>query len=322
MIVVGSQSVTTDSQRKRVSGGDSSSDDDLSLAAVMRITWSYRLLVVCVVFASTLIGAAYAFLATPTYRAAVTTILRDMEGEKSGAQALLGQLGIGGISALGGLLGGFGSKGVEEAFAWLGSRQFAEQFIQEENLLPVLFDDEWDASRNAWRADLDADEIPTLEDAWELFDKKIRKIHRDQQTGIVTLQVEWKDPELAARWANLMIARANEELRQRTLNEADASLAYLDRELQQQTAVTLQQTIYGLMEMQIRRKVLANSRPDFAFSIIDPAKAPDSDNMSAPKRALVIVLSMFGGIVLGIFVAVAADSLRSRERQMRSDDGT
>jgi hypothetical protein len=43
--------------------------------------------------------------------------------------------------------------------------------------------------------------------------------------------VEWFDPQLAARWANLMVDRANDDLRSRKLRQLESSLEFLQAEL-------------------------------------------------------------------------------------------
>jgi len=290
--------------------------DEISLVEIVRMAWRRRYLLMAIVSISTAVGIAYAVFSTPIYRVTVTMVLRSAEDSASGVQAILGQLGV-----VGGMASGFfgldSSSNAEEALAWLASRQFGERFIESEGMLRALFPRKWDSSRNAWRSDLRPEEIPTLEDAWRIFDKRIRRIERNRRTGLVTLSVSWSNGDEAARWANLMVKKANEELRQRAIQEADASLKYLQRELDRNTAVELQQAIYRLMEAQIKRKVLANSRPDFIFSVIDPAKVPSKRNIAWPRRKLVVAGSFLGGLILAMLVVLIVENVAPHMRSVR-----
>jgi uncharacterized protein involved in exopolysaccharide biosynthesis len=239
--------------------------------------------------------AAYAFLVSPRYTVAVKLVPRSAAEQAGGFQSLLGQFG--GFAALAGAsLGNSGDQ--EEALAWIRSRAFAERFIRNNGLMPIVFDKVWDSTSRSWRKDLDTEDIPTIDDAYELFDRRIRRVNKDQKTGIVTLEIVWKDRERAARWANAFVQQANQELRERALSEADQSLKFLESERQKTTVVGMQQAIYKLMEAQIKRKLLANTRPDYAFAVIDPAAVPDADRFTSPKRFLLILLAVpFGAIV-------------------------
>lgn len=281
-----------------------------TLADVLAAIKARRVLLACVVALGTLAGATYALLASPEYTAAATLVVREGDDGASGAQALLGQLG--GLAALGGV-NVTGSSTSTEYLAWLGSRQFAQRFIERQQLMPRLFESKWDTELGDWRADVEPAEIPSAEDAWRLFDRDIRSISQDKRTGLVTLRIRWRNPSDTARWTLAMVEQANEELRARAIAEADNSLEFLRRELARAEAVELQQAIYRMMEVQIKRKVLANSRPDFAFSIIDPPVIPDEDRYSHPNRPLIVAASLFASLFVGLAMVFVLNQVVSRD---------
>ena len=84
------------------------------------------------------IALATGFLMRPVYRAAV--VVMPATGKDLGGGAVAGLL-----SRFGGDLGidGAGGQERDEALAVLKSRQFVQQFIADENLLPVLFAERW-----------------------------------------------------------------------------------------------------------------------------------------------------------------------------------
>ena len=291
-------------------------DDRLAaLRGFMSIVWSGRFTVLITVLAVSGFALAAAFIPAPIYKATVTMAPAQQLDVPGGLSALMGQ--VGGVASLVGLGGGM-APDEKNAIAILRSRAFAESFLREANLLPVLFARKWDATRRSWKSD-EPDFAPTMDDAWELFDKKIRIIVQDQKTGIVTLSIRWKDRTLAAEWANQIAQRINAEMRRRINSEADASLAILEDQLPKTTIVELRDVIVRLTEAQIRRKILANSRPDFAFAIVDPATVPDAARFDSPKRLLIILLGVAGGLIIGVVLATYRAAMRRSVTPPRED---
>jgi len=250
-----------------------------------------------VVVTVVLLVAAYAAFAPPSYKVSVKVMIRSGEQQGgAGLQSLLNQFG--GLAALAGI-NLSGSVDEQEALAWLKSRRLAGEFIEHENLMPVLYADRWDPGAKRWRSDLAPDRIPTSDAAWRKFDTSVRRIDQDQKTRIITVQMIWRDRKLATQWANDFVALANDQLRLRVNREADASLQILAEQLKQTNLVDLQLSIYKMMAGQINRKVVANSRPDYAYSVLDPAMVPDASAKDSPRRFLLAVLAL----PLGVFVA-------------------
>jgi uncharacterized protein involved in exopolysaccharide biosynthesis len=133
------------------------------------------------------------------------------------------------------------------------------------------------------------------------FDESIRFVREDKVSGLVTLIVEWKDPEQAAQWANLLVERVNNTMRARALSEAEANVKYLRQELASTSLVTLQAAISRLLETELQKLMLARGNAEFAFRVIDPAQVPEL--RSWPPRTLITMLSaILGGIVAILFV--------------------
>ena len=234
------------------------------------------------------------FLMRPVYRA--TTVVMPAAGKDVAGGAVAGLL-----SRFGGDLGLAAREGSQrdEALAVLKSRQFAEQLIIGEKLLPVFFAEKWDEKAGKW-LEVDAERIPTNWDAWTYFDRRIRTILEDRDRGLITIRVEWFDPELAARWANVMVARANDDLRARKLREIETSLEFLQVELGKTQLVELRTAISKVMESQINERMLANSRPEYAFRVVDPAVASDLDQPERPKRLLMAAIGLTVGALTGL----------------------
>ena len=250
------------------------------------------------------IGLAIAIAATllmaPTYRASITVMPVTDSRQIAGAiPGLLARFGGGGALGLG------DQSSRDESVAVLKSRQFTQQLITDEALMPILFADQWDAEGQRWR-EMAPERVPTTWDAWQYFDRKIRRIREDRDRGLITIDIDWSDPALAARWANLLVERVNEELRQRRLEQLEKSVVLLGEELQSAQFVELRQAIASVIESQINERMLAKTRREFAFRVIDAAQPPDADQPESPRPLLYAVL----GVTLGALAGLAAGLLR------------
>lgn len=269
----------------------------LDLRGFLALIAARRWLVTACVLVFTCGFTALAFLMTPVYEATVVLIPANTERSIEQLGSTLGQLG--GIASLAGL--NLGSRGTEteEALAVLRSRQFTEGFIDDAHLMPLLFANRWDAEHDRWKGP--PDKQPTPAKAYKYFDKKVRTIVQDKKTGLVTLQIDWKNRAEAARWANELARRLNEEMRDRSIKKAESSLGYLEHELENTTAVATREAIGRLIESQVKQRMVAHVTQEYAFRIVDKAMAPDADDPVKPKKAVLIAL----GFGLGWIVAAA-----------------
>ncbi len=254
-----------------------------------------------VVGLSTLLGLAYALLATERFRAEV--LLAPAE-EKS-LPAIAGQLGS--LASFAGISVGGGES--VEPIAVLRSRDFARSFIEDLDLLPVLLRDEWDAVAGTWK-DSDPEKWPDVRDAVKYFDENVRTVSEDRKSGLVTLSVEWTDPIIAAEWAALLVRRLNERMRGQALAEAERNVRYLREEMAATSVVSLQQSIGRLLETELQKLMLAKGNEEFAFRVIDPASPPK--RRSHPKRALTVVAAFLMGAFLSVIWVFATSGWRGR----------
>ncbi len=129
---------------------------------------------------------------------------------------------LGGLASLAGITLNAGGDNTQ-AFAVLSSRAFAESFIVDNQLMPVFFPDDWDASAKTWKSQ-EPSEQPALWDGVKYFTDEVLLLEQDPVSGLVTLAVEWPDPQVAAAWAQQLVERINEQLRTRDLDQAQKKL--------------------------------------------------------------------------------------------------
>jgi uncharacterized protein involved in exopolysaccharide biosynthesis len=70
-----------------------------------------------------------------------------------------------------------------------------------------------------------------------------------------------------------------------------------------------------LIEEHTKSITLAKTREEYVFKIIDPALPPDADKPVKPKRMLMVVLGILGGLLLGIMTVLLREAIRARQRR-------
>lgn len=241
--------------------------------------------------------AAAAFLMTPQYRS--TTVLIPAGaggGGMGGLSSALSQMG--GLASLAGITVGSQDAETEEALAVLRSRQFTEAFIVEMNLMPKLYEKDWDPGAAQWR--VPQEDQPTAAEAYKYFNEKIRAIDQDTKTGLITLRIDWRDRIEATQWANELVSRINGEMRARAIAKTDASVGFLHSELEKTSDLGTREAINRLIEAQVKQRMLANVTKEYAFRVVDIAMAPDAKDVVRPRKWLMIAMGVFLGFLVGI----------------------
>jgi len=279
--------------------------EGISLFEIWAALMHHRVMILGLVAAGALLAAGLALVMTPVYRAEIQVAPVT---EKDSSNRFAAQLGeFGGLAALTGVNLEQGNR-KNESIATLRSRRFTEQFIEDEKLLPVLFQEHWDAENQRWD-ETDPEDVPTLEDTWKRFDRKIRRISEDRKTGLVVLTIEWTDPQQAASWANDLVHRANEMLRKKAVAESERAIAYLREQRGKTSVVELQEVVNHLIESEMKEAILANITEEYAFRVIDPAVVPEES--FKPDRVLMELSGALSGAVLGVIIAMMIGPVRS-----------
>jgi len=246
------------------------------------LLWHEKIIVATFVAVASLLGVAYALLATPVYRAEV---VMTPAGQRSQA-GNLGQLGS--LAALAGV--NIGSVSSTTPLAVLRSREFAHDFIRDLKLERVLVDDFDDPAKDR-----------DIRDAERVFLQKVRVVSDDKKAATVTLAMQWEDPVVAARWANLYVDRLNAKMRDQALAEAERNVTFLRKEIGNTDIVSMQQAVGRILETEMQRFMLAKGQIEFAYKVVDRAAPPKLRQW--PRRTLVVILAaLVGGALATVYL--------------------
>jgi hypothetical protein len=264
---------------------DNKDNDVFDLRSVVDAVRRDRVLFFSVLLTSIAIGFGYAFLSKQWFRAEVIMVQVDSKSLPGGLSQLSGLASIAGVNL---------SRGDnQQPLAVLKSKSLVGSYIDSNNLVPIIFAENWDAKTGSWL--VDEERVPDILDAVSRFDEDVRQISDDKKTGLITLRVVWHDPETAARWANELVQAANARLRAQALADAERNVSYLQREIASTGVVTLQESLGKVLESEMQKLLLARGNEEFAFKIIDKATPPKK--RYRPYRALVLLFSAFVGLL-------------------------
>jgi uncharacterized protein involved in exopolysaccharide biosynthesis len=242
-----------------------------------------------------------AFVLGPIYRSEALIVPAADSLGVDGATTLSG--GLGSLANLAGVSLG-GSRQGAEALALLKSRSVLERLVEDQHLLQSLFADRWDRQAASWRAGSAA---PSMADAIKLLRSSVFEIREDAKSGVITVRCDWGDRFAAAKWANRLIEIVNEEMRSRTIRDAESSLSALTKQLRSADSVELRSALSRLMESQLRSMTLAQVRREYAFSVIDQAVVADANKRVKPARRVMLVLGLLIGVSLSAAVVAIAE---------------
>jgi hypothetical protein len=287
-----------DSVDDSASAGIKTLNDEIRMRDVFDAIWRFRIGVLTCLILGACAGVTLSFLSDEKFQATIVVTTVSDEGLSSrlgGLGALASQYG--GIASLAGISIG-GNNKRDESLAVLQSEFLTEKYIKDHNLLPVLFPKHWDSSTGKWNIS-DKKRVPTLWKANRYFNRSIRKVTDEKRTGLVYLKIEWKDPVVAALWANDLVKLTNSYLRDKAIQESENSIAYLREQGAKADSVDARHAIYTVMENEINKAMLAREREEFALKIIDPAVPPERPSSFGPLG--MGVFGLFAGLIVSMF---------------------
>lgn len=276
-------------------------EDEIDLRELIGILWAEKWLIICITSAAAVISIVVSLLMTEIYRAESVLAAADTDQSSN----MMAQLG-GAAALLGVNVGGSSGDEISTAIATLRSHQFISRFIEKNDLLMPLF-----ASKHNQIADIDEsvydgntgewlreNGAPTNLEAYRKFMEILSVTGPDRNTGIVTVAINWHNPQEAAEWVNELVRELNQDIRARDVQEANNAIAYLQQQLGNTQLVDMQRVFYQLIESQTRITMLADVRDEYVFRVIDPAVVPDQK--AEPRRVYISIAGTFIGFFLAL----------------------
>lgn len=292
-------------------------EDEIDLRELFLTLWNAKWLIAVITSLFTVASVVYALSSTEIYRAeALLAPAAQQESSGGAISNLAGQFG--GLASLAGinLSGGSAVDKTTLALETIKSRQFLASFIERHNVLVPLFaanswngapdglvinTELYDLTTNQWHRDVEPPRTPepSLQEAHERFNA-ILDVEKDE-TGLVRISVNHLSPYVAAEWVTWLVEDVNAYMKQRDIAEAQKSISFLQRQIDQTSLAEMRQMLFGLIQEQTRTITLAEVRDEYVLRTVDPALPPE-ERTSPNRKLIVIVGTLLGGMISCLFV--------------------
>src|SRR5450759_1807526 len=295
-----------------------SPDDEINLLDLMIVLAKHKKMIMLVTFAAALLAVGYSLL-MPNIYTGTSKILPPQSSQSSSVNSIM-------LSQLGGLAGGAGGAlGLNEPnslyIAMLKSRNIMEKIARRFDLQMVY-------------------EAKTMTDMLKALENK--STIASGKDGVITVEVDDKDPQRAAALANAYIEELNKLMQTFALTEAsqrgqffenqmkpakdkltDAEIA-LDRtpntSLQYMEALRnlkYQEAIYDILARQFASASLDEAKDSPLIQVLDKAFVPE--NKSKPKRSLIVRLVAMLAFLLAVIWAFIKEALTRSKSDPEQD---
>lgn len=205
-------------------------------------------------------GYVAALIKGPTWVATAVVAPRETQSQKSPNLSGLGMFG--GIVASQLSLGGNAS--LENIEIVLDSRKFNAEMVEEKQLLPLIYAEEWDSTGKKWKDDF---EPPQLAEVGgfikeEYFERETNK------NNTMNIAVKSSDSLFSCNLLSACLEHLDLYIREDVENDARENRDYLEKQLVGVTDPLLRNKIQGLIAGEVEKMMVVSKE---AFRVIDPA---------------------------------------------------
>jgi uncharacterized protein involved in exopolysaccharide biosynthesis len=303
----------------------SENEDEIDLLELARVIWKGKKLIILTVVVFTFAVAVLSLFMTNIYTA--KAILKPTTPSQGSGRfsALAAQFG--GIANLAGIAMPSPTSSTE-IVSLLESNILRKSIIEKYNLLPVLFPDQWDPEKKDWikpgtsfnplafiaklrpAPPATRKKEPGVPDVWNGIRalNEMVKVNYEMKEDLITIVVNFPDPEMAAKIADYFIIALSEHMSAEAKRVAGINKEYLEKQLRETNDSLVQQKIYSLIAEKIETMMMAEVKEGFAFKVLDPPMAPDLK--SKPKRAQMVVVAFMVSLFLSAFIVLFREYIR------------
>tara|TARA_B110000003_G_scaffold183662_1_gene182683 strand:- start:690 stop:1220 length:531 start_codon:yes stop_codon:yes gene_type:complete len=172
-----------------------------------------------------------------------------------------------------------------------------------------LFPEKWDAERATW---IEGVYIPNHEEIMKTMNET-RIIFEDLKSGVIQYSLESPYPEFATDFLNSSVKEINFKIREMSKEDGEKKIAYLEQEINKTNLIQAQAVLSALLKDEKQKLMIANTRDDFVFKVIDKAIVPKQK--FKPSRRMIAISSFFFGLLISISYIIFLNS-RNMNREV------
>ena len=299
-------------------------DNEIDLSKLINFLWENKLILISSMLLFGILSSLASFTFPNKYQSSILLVESESSSGKSDFSEFSGLAGVAGIT-----LPSSKTNNAALGIEIFQSRKFTTDFIERRQILVPMFasigwdksskkllidKDIYDEDKNIWNwsSSYSDSRKPQNNEAYDYWTEKIFSINEDKKTGFVRISIKHHSPYLASDWANWIVEDLNNYVREIDIAEANLALEFLNNELLKDYPKELKELFYKLVQINIEKEMLAYSKPEYVFKVVDPAYVPDKKVF--PRRILFLILGMFCGFVIGLFLSIFS----SKKEQKRN----
>jgi uncharacterized protein involved in exopolysaccharide biosynthesis len=288
-------------------------EDEINLLDYVIVLLKHKWLIIGIIFIAGLTAVIVSLKLDNIYRSEATIMPREQE--RSSASSALSALGA--LGGMAGELGGLGGGGDVEKFeVVLKSRELARRVVEKYEIMPELFEDQWDPLKKEWKEKPG----PTMQDAYRLITGRMLNVSREGTTNVLTIKFDHEDPRFAKIMVDHYLTELSESLREETLKDALDNKRFLKEQMAEISDPLLKVKISELLAKEIEKETFALAQKYYSFVVLDPPVAADPDKKVKPKRALICIFSVIVAGLFAIFISFFLEyihNVKSSEDEQR-----
>ena len=289
-------------------------DDEIDLRELFAVLWLNKKFIATFTTFVAFVSLLYSLSLSNIYTAQ-TLLTPTMSSNSSG---LLSQYA--GLASMAGvnLPSGGNENHLHIALKLVHSKKLLDRLIEYESFLPdLLAAKSWSMQTNTvnydqtlydkknkkWvrKVSLPFKQIPSSQESLEEF-LKLVSISQDNKTQLVKLNVDHLSPVVAQQWSLWIVKEINTILANMEIVNSQASIDYLNRQIQITPYSELRTMFYELIQESTQSMMLAKVNPEYVLTTIDPPVIPEIK--SKPNRALICILTTLLGAMLSILIVL------------------
>ena len=308
-------------------------EDEIDLLELWNVIWKGKWFISAFTLLCTLVAVVLVLFVLPvTYKS--NAVLQPTE------------ISSGGLSKLASLAGSFpiplnlpgGDDKSASILAFLKSRTLKIRLIEEFDLLPRLYPDQWNKESQKWDID-DPEDKPSV--IMALQKEKLKKIYdvsQDKKTALITISWVDEDPEFAASMLNHVVDKLNYYLENEYESDAKREREFIEGQLEKaekelehweqqvpsdkltlskiQRERLASQTVYAELRKQVELAKIAEVKEIIRFKVLDQPFVP-ADKFK-PKRSMICALTLVISGFFAVLLIFLQQSLQNARKESNS----
>ena len=177
----------------------------------------------------------------------------------------------------------------------------------------AVFDESiYNTRSNTWIRDFSypQQQIPSAQESFEEFETVHLGLSEDKKSGFITLSIKHQSPFVAKQWVELIVNEINAFYRQKDKLESEKAVSYLNQQISMTGLSEIKQVLAQLLQEETKKLTLIEANQYYVFDYIDPPAI--MEEKSEPKRALICILSLLLGGMLGIVLVLMKNFVKKK----------